>query len=93
MDNKSLVAKLAVKLGKPKADVSKLLDGFAQVLTACSTDLDSIAIPGFGTFETVKHDEYVERSNGRRVLYPPHVEINFNASSVLKKKINTKDEK
>jgi DNA-binding protein HU-beta/integration host factor subunit alpha len=95
MDNKSLVAKLAVKLGKSKADVTKLLEGFTQVITSCASELDSVAIPGFGTFEAVKHDEYVETnsSSGKRTLFPPHVEMNFTPSTVLKKKINTKNEK
>lgn len=95
MDNKTLVAKLASRLGKSRADVANLLEGFSQLLAACAAELDSVAIPGFGNFEPIKHNEYVahDSTTGKRVLNPPRVEINFNPGTVLKKKINTIDEK
>lgn len=90
MDNKTLVTRLSAKLGKNRSDVSKLLEGFTSVVTSCAADLDAVAIPGFGSFDPVKIDEQVSINpdNGKRTLYPPKVEISFQASNILKKKIN-----
>ena len=89
MDNKSLVSILADKLGKSRSDISKLLEGLTQVVTTCAAEMDTVAIPGFGSFEPIKSDEYiaVNPDNGKRTLYPPQVEMGFHASSILKKKL------
>lgn len=94
MDNRALVSNLSVKLGKSRSDVTKLLEGLSQVVTACVCDLDGVAIPGFGSFEPKKTDEYiaVNSETGRRTLYPPRVEIVFNPSILLKKKIGKSHE-
>ena len=62
MDNKTLIMRLSAKLGKSRSDVSKLLDGFTSVATACATELDAVAIPGFGTFQPIKTEEHVKFS-------------------------------
>lgn len=94
MDNKTIINKLSAKLGKSREDVGKLLEGFVAVITESSCELDSIAIPGFGTFVPVKSEEYIaiNPSNGKRTLYPPHVEMSFTSSNVLNKKINSDHE-
>ena len=50
MDNRKLIDKVARKLGRDKKDVAKLLDTFTSVVTSRCSELDSIAIPGFGKF-------------------------------------------
>ena len=89
MDNRNLVTRLSAKLGKSKADVSKLLEGFTATVTACASEMDSVVIPSFGAFETTKTDERiaVDPATGKRMLYPPKVEISFRASNILKKKL------
>ena len=48
-----------------------------------------VAIPGFGTFEGVKHEEEItsDLTTGKRMLLPPSVEVRFVAGSMLKKKL------
>ena len=51
MDNKKLVETLATKLGRSADDINKLQEGLAGVLRTRCGDLDSVIVPGFGTFE------------------------------------------
>lgn len=89
MESKELIEKVAERIGRSSEDVSKLLDGLAIVVRERLTDLDSIAIPGFGTFEAKKKDERIVNnpSNGKRMLIPPRVVANFKVSNVLKSKL------
>lgn len=89
MDNKELVERLSAKLGRNKSDINKLLDAFTSVLRSKSCELDSIAIPSFGTFEAKKKNErvVVNPSSGKRMLVPPKITLNFKVSNVLKSKL------
>lgn len=88
MNNRQLQTALAKKLGKSKDDVSKLLEAFVGIVQGRCGDLDTIALPGFGTFEGVKKNEHIEldKKTGKRVIYPPKVELQFKVSSTLKNK-------
>ena len=92
MDNRKLIEKVARKLGRDKADVSKLLDAFTSIVATRCSELDTIAIPGFGNFEPRKRNERIQYnpSNGKRTLLPPRVTMTFKVSNVLKNKINHK---
>lgn len=89
MDNKELVDKVAKGLGRNKADVNKLLDGLATVIKDKCGEMDAVAIPGFGNFEAKKKAERVVQnpSNGKRMLVPPKIVLNFRVSNVLKSKL------
>ncbi len=89
MDNKELIEKVAEKVGRSKDDVKKLMDGLIIVLQDRLVELDSVAIPGFGTFEAKKKEERIVNnpSNGKRMLVPPRVAVNFKVSNVLKGKL------
>ena len=89
MNNNELQITLAGKLGKSKADVAKLLDAFVGAIQIRCGELDTIALPGFGNFEGIKHDEHVEvnKSSGKRMLIPPAVELSFKVSNSLKNKL------
>lgn len=89
MNNKKLIKELSKRLNRDEKDVNSLLGGFTNVLKDSLCNLDIIAIPGFGEFEAQRKEEYisVEDSTGKRILYPPCIEVNFNASSLLKKKM------
>lgn len=52
--------------------------------------MDSIAIPGFGTFEPVKEDERIQNdlSTGKRLLLPPEITVQFKSSALLRRKIS-----
>ena len=90
MEHKKLVDKIARKLGRDRKDVAKLLDAFTQVVANRCGDLDTIAIPGFGSFEPKKKKERImtNPSTGKRMLIPPKIVLNFKVSNVLKSKLN-----
>ena len=69
MDNRKLIEKVARKLGRDKGDVTKLLEAFTSIVTTRCSELDSIAIPGFGTFEPRKRNERIitNPANGKSV--------------------------
>ena len=89
MDNKKLINTVAKNLGRKPEDVGKLLDAFVGVLTARCSDMDSVHVPGFGSFEPKKRDErvMVHPSTGKRMLVPPKVVVGFKVSNVLKTKL------
>ncbi len=90
MDNKKLVEAVAKNLGRSTDDVNKLMDALAKVLQARCADMDSVHIPGFGTFEPKMHKERVtvNRTTGERTLVPPKVTLGFRVSNVLKAKLS-----
>lgn len=89
MDNKKLVETVAANLGRSADDVSKLLEAFAGVLRTRCGEMDSVIVPGFGTFEPKKRNErvMVHPSTGRRMLVPPKIVVGFKVSNVLKTKL------
>ncbi len=89
MESKELIERVAERIGRSVDDTAKLMEGLAIVMRERLTELDSIAIPGFGTFEAKKKDERIVNnpSNGKRMLVPPRVAVNFKVSNVLKSKL------
>ena len=89
MDNKKLVETVDANLGRSTDDVSKLLEAFAGVLRTRCGEMDSVIVPGFGTFEPKKRNErvMVHPSTGRRMLVPPKIVVGFKVSNVLKTKL------
>ena len=90
MDNKKLIDRLARNLKRDRADVTKLLDAFTGAVSDRCGEMDSIAIPGFGTFEPHKRNEHVvaDPDSGKRMLVPPEITLEFRLSNVLKKKLH-----
>ena len=89
MDNKDIIARLSQSLGRNKNDVSKLLDAFTATVKERCSELDTIAVPGFGSFEAKKKNErvVVNPGTGKRMLVPPKITVNFKVSNVLKNKL------
>lgn len=89
MDNKKLIETVSNNLGRSTEDVSKLVDALAGVLRTRCSEMDSVAVPGFGTFEPKKRNErvMVHPSTGKRMLVPPKVVLGFKVSNVLKSKL------
>ncbi len=90
MDNKNLVSTISKKMSRETKDIISLLEGFSAILKEKCGTLDSIAIPGFGTFEAIKEDEKIstDLSTGKRMLLPPKISLKFTPSAILRKKIN-----
>jgi nucleoid DNA-binding protein len=89
MDNKQLQETLAKRMGRDNADISKLLEALVTTIKDRCGELDSIAIPGFGTFEAKKKLEriVVNPGTGKRMLVPPKITLSFEPSALLKSKI------
>lgn len=90
MDNKTFNSNLAKHLGRSSEDTAMLTDGLAKILIEAGSDLDSVAVPGFGTFTAVKEDEkiIIDEQSGRRTLIPPCISMRFQPSVVLRKKFS-----
>jgi len=90
MDHKEIAETLSKSLNRNKGDINKLLDALSNVTKERCSELDNIIIPRFGTIETIKHNEVVEvdPESGKRMLVPPHIDVQFSTSNVFKKKLN-----
>ena len=71
------------------ARVARFLAVFADIIREECGNENNVAIPGFGTFEGVKHDESVVRdlASGRNMLLPPSIELQFKPGGMLRKKV------
>ena len=89
MDNKTLAEILAKRLNRKPEDIEKLLEAFIATVKNRCGELDSVAIPGFGTFEAKKRLERVSinPATGKRMLIPPKVTLSFKPSALLKNKL------
>lgn len=92
MDNKSFTSVLAKRMNRDYSSIAKLIEGFSGIVKEQCAAEGKVAIPGFGTFAGVKHDETISRdlSSGKQILLPPSIEVEFTAGSRLKKSIENK---
>lgn len=89
MNKENIADQLASRLKRERSDVDTLIKGFASALQEALVEGDTVLLPGFGTFVPVKEDEKVvtDLSTGERLLLPPAITIEFNPSSLLRRKI------
>ena len=94
MESKTLVQRISRALGDDAKRNAAMLDAFAEVLGSAATSRANIAIPSFGTFMTVKHDEeiVIDRVSGRRMLLPPQITVEFQPAAMLRKKLTESHE-
>lgn len=87
MDNKSFIKNLAKDIEADNATAKSMAAALATVFSNCLCDGDSVAVPGFGTFEAVKTDERVavDAQTSQRMLMPPHIAVIFKPGSRLRK--------
>lgn len=92
MDNKGFISVLSKKLARDSKDIAALIEGLSASFRDKCGNMDTIAVPGFGTFEPVKEDERisVDLSTGKRLLLPPKITLEFRPSALLRKKLNEK---
>lgn len=90
MDSKILIERITNKLGIKKEKGEAIYGELVAQLGEHARNLDSIAVPGFGAFESKKRLERinVHPATGKRMLLPPKVVIGFKPSQILKQKIN-----
>lgn len=89
MDNKTFTTRLAKRLNREPSEVGTLIEGICTLFKDVGNNLDSVAIPGFGTFKSLKKDEeiVVDEATGKRTLLPPSITMEFQPSIVLRKKL------
>ncbi|MBD5177446.1 MAG: HU family DNA-binding protein [Bacteroidales bacterium] len=87
MDHKQFRKLIADRTHRSVSDVDALIEGLAIIMRESCSDLDSVAIPTFGTFIPVKHPETVVRdlSTGKRMLMPPEISLEFNPGGMFLK--------
>lgn len=81
---------MAKRRGRDTKEIASLLTALAVAIREGCADMDTVAVPGFGSFEPSKHDEHIstDLSTGRRMLLPPEITVTFNYSALLRKKIS-----
>ncbi len=94
MDYKQFRKHLSETKGRSAADIDAMTEGLSVVIRQTCSELDSIAVPTFGTFVAVKHNEEVRQdlSTGKRMLLPPEINIEFHPGAMLLKKLKGPDE-
>lgn len=89
MDNKSFINTLSRSCGLDTKRTGVLADALKDIIVRSLTNLDDVAIPGFGTFSSIKTNEYIDTdlATGHRMLMPPSVKASLRVSSGLKKAV------
>ena len=89
MDYKTFRRRLADKLGRKNSNVDALVEGLSIILRQSCSELDSIAIPTFGTFAPRKHAEAVvdDLATGKKMLVPPEISVEFRPGAMLTKRM------
>ncbi len=89
MNHNAVIETLSERLQRDKKDVNALLEGFVSAIQEYLCEMDSVQLPGFGTFSSRKEDEKIvtDLSTGKKLLLPPAITLEFNQSAILKRKI------
>ena len=89
MDNKTLISRLSMESGRSTGEISGRIEAIVKTPGELCAGLDAVAVPGFGTFQPVKTDEHVVTSaDGRRMLLPPSIKVEFKSSVLLRKSLS-----
>ena len=88
-DSKAFRKTLADRLGLTARQAESLVEALGTTVVALAERLRGFAIPGFGTFAPIKHNEKIveDLTDSQLLLFPPQITVDFFPSSLLKKKI------
>lgn len=66
-----------------------LIDGLSDAIGDCGSELDTVNIQGFGSFEPKKRVERValHPASGKRLLIPPKIVMTFKPTAALRQQI------
>lgn len=84
----NVTERFAKAMDRDLKDVEALFEGLGTVIKENLIEMNSIALPGFGTFTPVKKEECVKEENGNKVLYPPVITVEFTSSALLRRKMS-----
>lgn len=90
MDHKAIISHLSKRLGCDTRQAATLVAAFSSAIRDKASELDTIAIPGFGNFVAMKQPEKIATNpeTGKRTLTPPSIKLQFVAGSMLKKHLS-----
>lgn len=90
MDNKAFISHLAKRLDSDPKDIADMTAAFVTVIKERMQEFDSVAIPGFGNFVTIKQPEHVkiDPASGKRMLLPPKIKLDFSPSAMFRKQVD-----
>lgn len=90
MDSKTFTQKLAANLGYDTKRTAALIDKFADILRTNAVDMNTVAVPSFGSFVPTKFDETIvkDHSTGKRLMLPPQISLEFQTAAMLRKKLS-----
>lgn len=88
MNHENLTDLLQEILGLDPNKATDMLEATVTAIKEHSKDLDTVAVPGFGSFACVKTDECIVADvlTGEQKLLPPKIEMKFKSSVVLRKR-------
>lgn len=91
MDTKALTDILSKSLSLSKQQVLEMCEAMTASIQRHATEMDSVSVPGFGSFEPQKRMERVMAvpSTGKRLLIPPKIILTFKPSGVLKSRLRS----
>ena len=89
MEYKTFINTLSRSCGMDTKRTGAFAEALKDVIVHSLTEMNDVAIPGFGTFCAVKTDEYitVDTDTGQRLLMPPSVKAKLRVGSGLKKAV------
>lgn len=89
MNNKEFIADLANRTKLGSKEVGSLVNATVSAIIGELTEENTIAIPGFGSFEVKKKLErvLVNPTTKQRMLIPPKMTVNFKPNTSLKSKV------
>lgn len=90
MNNKEFTSEISRRTGLSEKECGKMIEAIGLVLGELLYSGNRLNLPGFGTFSTELKEEEIKRDlqTGKRMLYPPSLEIKFAAASSLTTKLN-----
>lgn len=88
MNNKEFIAEISRALGYTLKDTTQLVSSVLSFMTQELQEGNSVAIPGFGTFEVKKKLERITINpvTQQRMLIPPKLVLTYKPSTILKDK-------
>lgn len=89
MEHKTFINTLSRSCEMDTKRTGELADALRDIIVRSLTNMDDVAIPGFGTFSAIKTDEYlaVDPVSGQRILMPPNIKAALRVGSGLKKAV------
>lgn len=89
MDYKEFTDKLQKKTGRDAASIDKVMTALASVFRERCSNMDTISVQGFGSFEPKKklEREVVNPVTGVRMLIPPKIVLSFKPATGIKNRI------